>query len=111
MSTGQPSLRGEVLRLELGFGTYELAPGECSELAGLLRGRSEQPDAGSALAAACRLESLLEEGGHGAPAIDEAELDAIADAAWGWLRQVGPDELPPRVLLLLDGLRARRAHD
>jgi hypothetical protein len=102
----------EVVRLDLGFGTYELGFGECGELAGFLRKRAEQPRDGGALAAASRLEALLQgEAASTTARATEAELDALADAAWDWLCQVGSTGLPPRVLALLDGLRARHAHE
>jgi hypothetical protein len=109
MSSAEPSV--ELVRLELGFGSYELAPAECGELAGLLRRRAGEPQPGDAAAAAQQLESLLTEGRAPAAAVTESELDAIADAAWTWLEQVGAAGLPPRVLVLLDALRARHAHD
>jgi hypothetical protein len=102
----------EMVRLDLGFGTYDLGRGECGELAGFLRRRGEQPGDDGALAAAGRLEALLQDEAAPTPGpVTEAELDALADAAWQWLRQVGAAGLPPRVLVLLDGLRARHAHD
>lgn len=103
-----PPAGGGFVTLELGIGGYELAPAECAELAGILRARGAESL--PALAAARRLESLEADVSADSPA-DDAELDAIADAAWTWLEQVGPADLPPRVLVLLDALRARHAHD
>jgi hypothetical protein len=104
-----PAATDRLVSLELGFGAYELAPSECAELAGLLRAGSGASL--PALAAADRLESLLVGGEAAAAPAREAELDAVADAAWTWLEQVGPAGIPLRVLVLLDALRARHAHD
>lgn len=103
-----PPAGGGFVTLELGIGGYELAPAECAELAGLLRSRGAESL--TALVAARRLESL-EAGVAADTPVDDAELDAIADAAWTWLEQVGTAGIPPRVLVLLDALRARHAHD
>ena len=100
------------MRPELDFTSLELTLDECTKLVGLLRERSRLPGGGPAGAAADRLDVL----GHevvGMPTerVPEAELDAIADAAWEWLRGAGSDAVPEHVLLLLDVLRSRHAHE
>jgi hypothetical protein len=108
-----PSVPPEVVSVRLDFGSYELEADDCRELIRILRARGEQPDGAAALSSARCLEALLdtppEARAHEAPTEDE--LDAIADAAWDWLRRVGPAELPERVLLMLDVLRARHVHE
>ncbi len=59
-----------------------------------------------------RLEALLDgRAGVQPDDVTEDELDAVANAAWDWLRASAPMRFPERVLLLLDVLRARHAHD
>lgn len=112
MRHGPASTAEEVVRLELDFTSLELTLDECSELVGLLRGRSRLPGGGPAGAAADRLAVL---GGEiatlGTERVPEAELDALADAAWEWLRGAGSDAVPEHVLLLLDVLRSRHARE
>jgi hypothetical protein len=112
MSSGLSSHREEVVSLNLDLGSYELGVGECRELIRVLHRRSERPDGGAADASARRLEALLHRRvGPSAGNVTEDELDAIANAAWDWLQQVGPDAFPERVLLVLDVLRARHVHE
>ena len=60
---------------------------------------------------AYRLESLLHDRAAQRAHVTEEELDAIADAAWSWLQRDGRDGFPERVIVLLDAVRARHAHD
>jgi len=102
----------EIVRLEFDFASLELTLDECSNLVGLLRERSQLPGGGSAGAAADRLAVVGSEVvSTPTDRVPEAELDAIADAAWGWVRGVGSDGVPEHVLLLLDVLRSRHAHE
>ena len=112
MRHGPASTAEEIVRVELDFTSLELTRDECSELVGLLRGRSRLPGGGPAGAAANRLDLL----GRGVVdmangRVPEAELDAIADAAWKWVRRAGSDAVPEHVLLLLDVLRSRHARE
>ena len=91
----------DTVRVDFGFGAFELEGDERRELVRLL---GLMPDAPAATAAA-HLEAAP------AIALSDAELDVLADAAWAWLEDVGPQDCPERVRLLLDALRARRAHD
>ena len=112
MSYGVSSPREEVVLLELDLGSYELGTDECDELIRVLRGRGRLPGGGTADASADRLEGLLgRRAGTAFGAVTEGELDAIADAAWDWLQRVGPATCPERVVLVLDVLRARHAHE
>lgn len=107
-----PGSADEVVRLELDFTSLELTLDECSKLVGLLRERSRLPGGGAAGAAADRLDVLGGEiSSMTSERVPETELDAIADAAWEWLRRVAPDAVPEHVLLLLDVLRSRHAHE
>jgi len=102
----------EIVRLELDFTSLELTLDECSRLVGLLRERSRLPGGGPAGAAADRLDVLGGEiSSMASERLPEAELDAIADAAWEWLRGAGSDAVPEHVLLLLDVLRSRHARE
>jgi hypothetical protein len=105
--------RPQTVRLDLDFGSYELGADDCRELIRVLRRHGRRRDGEAALASAQRLDGLLAQraGVHRPSALSEAQLDAIADAAWEWLRSVGPDRLPERVLVLLDVLRARHIHE
>jgi hypothetical protein len=113
MSSGISPHPEEVVRLELDVGSYELGVDECSELVRRLRRKSERAGEGPADASANRLESLLGRrvGIVATARATEDELDAIADAAWDWLRSVGRADVPERVLVVLDVLRARHAHE
>ena len=112
MRYGPASTAEEVVCLELDFTSLELTLDECSKLVGLLRERSRLPSGGPARAAADRLDALGREVVSTATErVPEAEFDAIADAAWEWLRGAGSDAVPERVLLLLDVLRSRHAHE
>ncbi len=100
------------MRLELDFASLELSVDECSELVRLLREKSRLPGGGPAGAAADRLDLVGREVvSMATEPVPEPELDAIADGAWEWLRGVGSDAVPGRVLLLLDVLRSRHAHE
>jgi hypothetical protein len=103
----------EVVRLDLDFATFELGADECEELVRLLRRRGAQPGGEPASIGANRFEAVLRTGRGAAAAgdVSDAELDALADAAWDWLRSSGPDATPERVLFMLDTLRSRHAHD
>jgi hypothetical protein len=96
--------------LKLDFGSYELGAEECRELIRCLHRRSERTDDVAALASARYLEGLRD-ARAGVDHVTEEELDAIADAAWDWLQNAGSDALPERVLLVLDALRSRHAHE
>jgi hypothetical protein len=109
MRSGPESPTAEVIHLELDFGALELSVDECAELVRLLRERSARPGGAEAGAAADRLAIGL--GSVGAANVREEELDAMADAAWAWLNRAGSDTCPERVLLLLDVLRSRHAHE
>ena len=104
------SSRKAVVQLDLELGSFELGVGECRELIRCLDRCGERANSACARALARRLESHLESGDP-TETISEAELDSIADAAWDWLERDGLDRFPERVLLLLDVVRARRAHD
>jgi hypothetical protein len=106
------SARAEIVRLELDLGSYELETSECRELIRFLERRGERPDGAPARAAARRLEDLVDmRAGIPFGDVGEEELDALADAAWDWLQRDGPDRCPERVLLVLDVVRARHAHE
>ena len=111
MSSGLESSTAEVIHLELDFGALELSVDECAELVRLLRGRSQRPGGAKAGAAADQLDNALSLGSVSAANVREEELDAMADAAWEWLNRAGADTCPERVLLLLDVVRSRHAHE
>ena len=106
-------LRLEVVQLDFDFGSYELGAGECRELIRILRQRGDQPGGEVELACAYRLEMILDGSAdvRSLCGATEAQLDAIAEAAWSLLQQVGPAACPERVLVLLDVLRARHVHE
>ena len=112
MRHGPVSTAEEIVRLELDFTSLELTLDECGKLVGFLRERSRLPGGGSAGAAANRLADLGHEvASMAGERVPEAELDAIADAAWEWVREAGSDAVPGQVLLLLGVLRSRHAHE
>ena len=112
MRSGPSSTADEVVRLRLDFASLELSLDECSELVRLLRERSRLPGGGPAGGAADRLDVVGSEiVSVPTERVPEAELDAIADAAWEWLRSTGSDGVSERVLVLLDVLRSRHAHE
>jgi hypothetical protein len=103
---------GTVVRLELDLGSFELGTDECRELIRRLDHRAASPGGAHAGELARRLASLLESGATTLPGgIEEEELDALADAAWDWLERDGSEGFPERVILLLDVVRARHAHE
>lgn len=105
--------RPEVVRLGFDFGSYELGGDECRELIRILRLRGDRPGGEVELACAYRLEAILDGAAdvRSLGGATEAQLDAIAEAAWAWLQRVGPETCPERVLVLLDVLRARHVHE
>jgi hypothetical protein len=112
MRRGPSSITEDVVHLELDFASLELSVDEFSELVRLLRERSRLQGGGPAGAAADRLDLVRREVvSMATKRVPEAELDAMADGAWEWLRGAGSDPVPERVLLLLDVLRSRHAHE
>jgi hypothetical protein len=110
--TDMTSPPGTVVRLEFDLGSFELGTDECRELIRRLDHRAAGPGGAHARSLAHRLSTLLESGATTLPGgIEEDELDALADAAWDWLEHVGSDGFPERVMLLLDVVRARHAHE
>ena len=110
--TDVTSAREAVVRLELDLGSFELGRDECSELIRRLDQRAERTHDPGPRSLARRLASLLESGDTVLPGgIEEEELDALADAAWDWLERDGPDGFPERVMVVLDVVRARHAHE
>ena len=106
------SPREEAVVFRLDWGSYELGVGECRELIRFLERRGERSNGDSARAFARRLKALLDSRAGILPGdVTEEELDGIADAARDWLERDGPDLFPERMLLLLDVVRGRRAHD
>jgi hypothetical protein len=76
-----------------------------------LERRGERSKQSSATLFARRLESLLNGRPDQLDHVTEDELDAAAGAAWDWFERDGRDGIPERVLVLLDAVRARHAHD